>query len=344
MSTIYGYGVIDLAPLFEVSPVNNFLLQAINIFDYDTSDTPKVELDRILTDNATLMNDNVKRYGSEHNTTQLDKATGYLVEIPHFARIDQISAQDFQGRKATRENREATLMDISEEYVRKHKLAHSRTTEAYLANCLFNARVNSPKTDDQIIDYSTQFGTAQKVESLALSDASLDVMKAFDGFVNTIAAESESLVSSVRRYVLFAGASMFSKIRFHASMKSAFQYVSPLDAGNVVFNVREVLPNVQSFTIPGTNIDVVKVADPILSAYIGVDEGILLPIFVEGTNAYQRIAGPASRDMDLALGDTSEYYMTMHKDAKWNDISIRFEAGLLPVTHAFNLSMKITAE
>ncbi|CAI2538794.1 Uncharacterised protein [Serratia ficaria] len=339
----YGYEIVDLAPLFEVSPVNNFLLQALNIFDFDTSDTPKIEIDRIMNDNATLMNDNVKRYGSEHNTTQLPTATGYLVEIPHFARIDQISSQDFQGRKALRADREETLLDISTEYVARHKLAHSRTVEAYLANCLFNAKVNTPKTDDQLIDYSTQFGTDQKVETLALSDASLDVMQAFDGFVNELATDGQSLVSSVRRYVLFAGASMFSKIRFHASMKSAFQYVSPLDAGNVVFNVREVLPNVQSFTIPGTNIDVVKVADPILSAYIGADEGILLPIFVDGTGAYQRIAGPASRDLDLALGETAEYYMTMRKSNDWNDLSIRFEAGLLPVNHAFNLSMKITA-
>jgi hypothetical protein len=48
-------------------------------------------------------------------------------------------------------------------------------------------------------------------------------------------------------------------------MKSAFQYVSPLDEGNIITQRREILPNVKTFTMPGIAVDVVKITDPLLT-------------------------------------------------------------------------------
>ncbi|MEB6337663.1 major capsid protein [Serratia rhizosphaerae] len=340
----HGYEYVSLAPLFEAHPAQNFILQTLGIFDKDSSDTPKVEVDRIVEDNRTLINDNVKRYGSDHNTTQRQEGVGYLVEIPHFARLDQVTTQDFQGKLKLGTDREETLMDITSDYVRRHKIAHARSVEGYYANALFNGKVATPKTSDApLIDWATTFGTQQKTASIAFSDDSTDVVEAFNGLVDDVSTTAGGLISSLRRYVVFAGAGFYNKLRFHPSMKSYFQYVSPLDAGNIVVQHQELLPGVSTFDLPGLQVTVVKVQDPLLTAYIGTDEAVMVPVFTAETNVYQHIYGPASRDMQLALGATEEFYSYQVRDPRWNNIEIRYEAGLLPVNHVFDLSTRIAA-
>ena len=65
--------------------------------------------------------------------------------------------------------------------------------------------------------------------------------------------------------IVFAGSDAYSKLRFHTSMKSAFQYVSPLDEGNIITQRREILPNVKTFTMPSIAVEVVKITDPLLT-------------------------------------------------------------------------------
>ena len=126
-------------------------------------------------------------------------------------------------------------------------------------------------------------------------------------------------------------------------MKEAFQYVSPLEAGNIITQRRDLLPNVQTMSLPGLSVDVIKVTDPLLTAFLGSNEMVMLPIFRAGTNAYQHVYSPASTNTRLARsGDLQEVYSYLvEKDL--GEEEVYSEAGILPVNHVTNMAMRITA-
>ncbi|EXU73882.1 major capsid protein [Erwinia mallotivora] len=271
MATLIDYsafGLVDLTPAFTVTSQQNYLLQALNIFESVGSETIKISFDRIVESNKSLLNDPKKRYSFEHNSTARGDATNFLIECPYFLRSDQVSAADFQ-RGNRRPGRD--------EY-------------------------------DQVAD------------------------------------SAEGLYSNMTRVIVFAGRNVYNKLRFHPSMKSAFQYVSPLDVENIITKRRELLPNVQTMTVPGLSLDVVSVADPLLTQYIGADELILVPIFRAGTNAYNHIYTPASTNTKLArTGVAAEYFSYMiEKDLGETDIY--FEASILPVNNVTSSILKVSVK
>jgi len=340
-----AFKMADLMPLFEVMPQENYLLQSLNIFDKVGSGSIKVSLDTMAEDNRTLINDPKKRYSFEHNSTARDKASNYLIEIPHFHREDVVSAADFQqGNRKAGTDREETLVDIVSEYVSKHSKAHKRTVEAAYARALFTGTVNTPFTDEApVISYAQSFDAPFMVDSLDLTDNSIDVLEIFDSYLSSVSDATQGLYSDVRRVIVFAGADAFSKLRFHESMKSAFTYVSPLDEGNVITQRREILPNVQSFTMPGIAVDVVKITDPLLTPFIGKNEMIMLPVFTAGTGAYKHIYGPASVDTNLArLAGPQEVFSYQYEKPR-GEVEIVSEAGILPVNHCTAFTLKVTA-
>lgn len=340
-----AFKMADLMPLFEVMPQDNYLLQTLNLFDKVGSESIKVSLDTMAEDNRTLINDPKKRYSFEHNSTARNKASNYLIEIPHFHREDTVSAADFQqGNRKAGTDREETMMDIVSDYVAKHAKAHCRTVEAAYGRALFQGTVNAPFTDEApVIDYAQSFDAPFMIDTLDLTKAATDVLEIFDSYLSRVSDATQGLYSDVRRVIVFAGADAYSKLRFHESMKSAFQYVSPLDAGNIITQRRELLPNVQTFTMPGIAVDVVKVTDPLLTPFIGKSELIMLPVFTAGTGAYKHVFGLASVDTNLArLAGPQEVFSYQYEKPR-GEIEIVSEAGILPVNHATAFTLKVTA-
>ncbi|WP_286867784.1 major capsid protein [Pantoea sp. UBA5035] len=340
-----AFKMADLMPLFEVMPQDNYLLQTLNIFDKVGSKSIDVSLDTMAQDNRTLINDPQKRFSFSHNSTARDKASNYLIELVHFHREDVVSAADFQqGNRKAGADREETMMDIVSEYVAKHAKAHRRTVEAAYARALFTGTVNTPFTDEApVIDYAQSFDAPFMTDTLDLTTAAKDVLEIFDSYLSRVSDATQGLYSDVRRVIVFAGADAFSKLRFHESMKSAFQYVSPLADGNIITQRRELLPNVQTFTIPGIAVDVVKVTDPLLTPFIGRNEMIMLPVFTAGTGAYKHVFGPASVDTNLArLAGPQEVFSYQYEKPR-GEIEIVSEAGILPVNHATAFTLKVTA-
>ncbi|MFK3875886.1 major capsid protein [Pantoea agglomerans] len=340
-----AFKMADLMPLFEVMPQENYLLQSLNIFDKTGSDSIRVSLDTMAEDNRTLINDPQKRFSFEHNSTARDKASNYLIEIPHFHREDTVSAADFQqGHRKAGTDREETMIDIVSDYVAKHSKAHKRTVEATYARALFTGTVNTPFTHSApVIDYAKSFDAAFMTDTIDLTQTATDVLEVFDSYLSRVSDATQGLFSDVRRVIVFAGADAYSKLRFHESMKSAFQYVSPLDADNVITQRRELLPNVQTFTMPGIAVDVVKITDPLLTPFIGKNEIIMLPVFTAGTGAYKHIYGPASVDTNLArLAGPQEVFSYQYTKER-GEVEIVSEAGILPVNHATAFTLKITA-
>ncbi|MDJ0035167.1 major capsid protein [Pantoea allii] len=343
------WGMTDLAPLFSLTSQQNYLLQALGIFEKESSTSIRVAFDHLTESNKSLLNTPQKRYSFEHNSTELGNASNYLVEIPYFLRHDTISAADFQNgnRRAGRTDDE-TYTDILGDYIQAHAKAHKRTVESMYARALFKGDVYTPftETDNErkVIDYAASFDAPFMTDSIDLSSGTtVDVLEAFNGYLDRINAAADGLYSDVTRVVVFAGADAYSKLRFHPSIKEAFQYVNPLDAGNIIVQRHDLLPNVQTMSLPGLSVDVIKVTDPLLTAFLASNELIMMPIFRDGTEAYQHIYSPASTNTRLARSnDLQEYYSyVIEKDLGEEDIYS--EAGILPVNHVTNMTLKISA-
>jgi len=347
------FGMSDLVPAFSQTSQQNYLLQALGIFEKEASSTVRVAFDRLAESNQSLLNSPKKRYSFDHNSTELGQASNYLVEIPYFLRHDTISAADFQkAQRRAGSNDEETYFDILSDYINAHAKAHKRTVESMYARAIFAGEVFAPYNPEQdlddkerkVISYPISFDAPMMTETIDLAaSTTFDVLEAFNGFLDRINAAADGLYSDITRVVVFAGSDVYNKLRFHPSMKEAFQYVSPLAEGNIIIQRQDLLPNVQTMSLPGLSVDVIKVTDPLLTAYLGSNELIMMPIFRAGTNAYQHIYSPASTNTRLARsGDLQEVYSYLiEKDLGEEDIYS--EAGILPVNHVTNMTLKITA-
>ncbi|PXW21008.1 major capsid protein [Pantoea sp. JKS000250] len=343
------WGMTDLVPAFSQTSQQNYLLQALGIFEKEGSSEIRVSFDRLAETNQSLMNTPKKRYSFEHNSTERGTATNYRVEIPYFLRHDSITAEDFQqGKRRAGSTEEETYLDILGDYIQAHAKAHKRTVETMYARALFTGEVYTPftKTEDprQIIDYATSFDAPFMTETIDLnSSTTLDVLEAFNGFLDRINAAADGLYSDITRVIVFAGADAYNRLRFHPSMKEAFQYVSPLAEGNIIIQRQDLLPNVQTMSLPGLSVDVIKVTDPLLTAYLASNEMLMMPIFRAGTNAYQHIYSPASTNSRLARTKIAQEYFSYLIENDLGEERIYSEAGILPVNHVTNMAMRITA-
>ncbi|MDU6438923.1 MAG: major capsid protein [Pantoea sp.] len=347
------WGMTDLVPAFSQTSNQNYLLQALGIFEKEGSSEIRVAFDRLAETNQSLLNTPQKRYSFEHNSTERGTATNYRVEIPYFLRHDSITAADFQqGKRRPGTTEEETYLDILGDYIQAHAKAHKRTLESMYARALFTGEVYAPYNPDEdledkerkVIDYAASFDAPFMTETIDLnSSTTFDVLEAFNGYLDRINAAADGLYSDITRIVVFAGSDAYNRLRFHPSMKEAFQYVSPLAEGNIIIQRQDLLPNVQTMSLPGLSVDVIKITDPLLTAFLASNELIMMPIFRAGTNAYQHIYSPASTNTRLARsGDLQEYYSYLIE----NDLGeekIYSEAGILPVNHVTNMTLKITA-
>lgn len=343
------WGMTDLVPAFSQTSQQNYLLQALGIFEKEGSSEIRVSFDRLAETNQSLLNTPKKRYSFEHNSTERGTATNYRVEIPYFLRHDSITAEDFQqGKRRAGSTEEETYLDILGDYIQAHAKAHKRTVETMYARALFTGEVYTPftETEDarQIIDYAASFDAPFMTETIDLnSSTTLDVLEAFNGYLDRINAAADGLYSDITRVIVFAGADAYNRLRFHPSMKEAFQYVSPLAEGNIIIQRQDLLPNVQTMSLPGLSVDVIKVTDPLLTAYLASNEMLMMPIFRAGTNAYQHIYSPASTNSRLARTKIAQEYFSYLIENDLGEERIYSEAGILPVNHVTNMAMRITA-
>lgn len=348
------WGMTDLVPAFSQTSQQNYLLQALGIFEKEGSSEIRVAFDRLTETNQSLLNTPKKRYSFDHNSTELGSATNYRVEIPYFLRHDSITAADFQqGKRRPGSTEEETYLDILKYYVERHAKAMKRTVEEMYARALFKGEVYAPYNPDEdlqdkerkVIDYATSFDAPFMTDAIDLtSSTALDVLEIFNGYLDRINAAADGLYSDIVRVVVFAGADVYTKLRFHPSVKEYFgPTVSPLESGNIITQRRELLPNVQTITLPGMSVDIIKLEDKLHTTYLESNEMVMLPIFRAGTNAYQHVYSPASTNTRLARsGDLQEYYSYLiEKDL--GEEEIYSEAGILPVNHVTNMTLKVTA-
>lgn len=341
---IIGNEIVDLSPLFQLTSTRNFLLSSLNIFDGDGVTSHKVSVSRLLEDNTSLFNQPTARFSNEHNVTARQNGKEWLIELPYFLREDLIVPADIQGKRKPGSDIQETVTDIYSDYMNKHAVAFMRTRESYLARSLFSGQVYTPKTDDLLIDFGDLFGVAPMTATIDLNATDSSTLRQIDDLVSQITEAAQSQAAAIERVIVFARGDFYSDLRFSQGMQVAMQYVSPFDDANVVITRRDLLPGVSTFSIPGTNCDVVKVTDPLLLAQIpeGVD-AIAIPVFQKGSGIYTNIYGAASSTFELLNAAPAEVYSWSFESERGNAINVISENSALPVNHGLGFSVHISA-
>lgn len=213
-----------------------------------------------------------------------------------------------------------------------------------MAASLFSGRTYTPKTDDVLIEWGKLFNvTPMKATVNASSTDTTKIFKEFDQIATDIIEKAQSQAAAVERIVVFCKPEAFSAIRFSAGMANAFQYVSPLEEGNVVYQRRDLLPGVTAFTIPGTNIDVVKLVDPLHLAHMTAD-AVAVPKFAKGSNVYQNIYGAASSTFELINAAPAEVYSYSYESSRGDAVNVVTENSQMVVNHGVGFSVQITVK
>ena len=338
---IIGNERIDLSPLFQLTSTRNFLLSSLNIFDGDGVTSHKVSVSRLLEDNTSLYNQPTARFSNQHNVTARQSGKEWLIELPFFMREDLIVPADIQGKRKPGSDIQETVTDIYSDYMNKHAVAFMRTRESYLARSLFSGQVYTPKTDDLLIDFGDLFGVAPMNATLDLSATDSSTLRAIDDMVSQITEAAQGMASQVERIIVFAKGGFYSDLRFSPAMEAAFRYV--IDEGNVVYQRRELLPGVSTFSIPGTNCDVVKVTDPLLLAQMGDADAIAIPQFAAGSGVYQNIFGAPSSSFQLLDSTPAETYSWSYESERGDVVNVISESSALSVNHGLGFSVHIKA-
>lgn len=341
---IIGNEVVDLSPLFSATSTRNYLLASLGIFDGDGVTSHKVSVSRLLEDNTSLFNHPTARFSNEHNVTSRQNGKEWLIELPYFLREDLIVPSDIQGKRKPGADIEETVTDIYADYMSKHAVAFMRTRESYLARSLFSGTVNTPKTDDVLIDFGDLFGVAPMTATIDLTSTDSSALRQIDDLVSQITEAAQSQAAAIERVIVFARGDFYSDLRFSQAMQIAMQYVSPFDDANVVIARRDLLPGVSTFSIPGTNCDVIKLTDPLLIAQMpdGVD-AIAIPVFQKGSGVYTNIYGAASSTFDLLNASAQEVYSWSYENERGSAINVISENSALSVNHGLGFSVHITA-
>lgn len=341
---IIGNERIDLSPLFQLTSTRNFLLSSLNIFDGDGVTSHKVSVSRLLEDNTSLFNQPTARFSNEHNVTARQNGKEWLIELPYFLREDLIVPADIQGKRKPGSDIQETVTDIYSDYMNKHAVAFMRTRESYFARSLFSGQVYTPKTDDLLIDFGDLFGVVPMTATIDLNATDSSTLRQIDDLVSQVTEAAQSHAAAIERVVVFARGDFYSDLRFSQGMQVAMQYVSPFDAANVVVARRDLLPGVSTFSIPGTNVDVIKVTDGLILQHFpeGVD-AIAIPVFQQGSGIYTNIYGAASSTFDLLNAAPAEVYSWSFESERGNAINVISENSALSVNHGLGFSVHITA-
>jgi hypothetical protein len=99
---------------------------------------------------------------------------------------------------------------------------------------------------------------------------------------------------------------------------------------------------VSTFSIPGSNVDVIKVTDPLLLAQMGDADAIAIPQFAAGSNVYQNIYGAPSSNFELLDATPAETYSWSYESER-RRVNVINEHSSLPVNNGLGFSVHIKA-
>lgn len=94
---------------------------------------------------------------------------------------------------------------------------------------------------------------------------------------------------------------------------------------------------------PGTNIDVIKLVDPLHLAHMTAD-AVAVPKFAKGSNVYQAIYGAASSTFELINAAPAEVYSYSYESSRGDAVNVVTENSQMVVNHGVGFSVQITVK
>lgn len=326
---------LDLVTPYADKKVDGNLLTDLGLFDRETSQTAKVEVDYLLGEQSKLLN-TVERYGSEVNDVSRDRAKNFTVEIPHVATSGKISSSDFQGHRAFGTDRETTALELIAAEGDRQFGSFARSREKMFAQALFEHKVIDPHTNDGVIDYADVFDKRQGNETLKTAQGEI-ALEQLDAFKRRIRRLMGASTRNMPGFILVADDDLYSAIKWDSATLSLLKdgLVSP----NMLFNNKEKTPGFEWFTVNGLTV----VQNPNSDYAIGEGEGFLFPMTHRSVGSYARnIVGPASRNFDQAAsGQVRDFYAYVLEN-KLNNPEVYSEWSSLPVVYRPDFVSKIT--
>ncbi|MGM1333677.1 major capsid protein [Serratia marcescens] len=326
---------LDMVTPYADKKVDGNLLTDLGLFDRETSQTAKVEVDYLLGEQSKLLS-TVERYGSQVNDVSRDRAKNFTVEIPHVATSGKISSADFQGHRAFGTDRETTALELIAAEGDRQFESFARTREKMFAQALFEHRVVDPHTNDGVIDYADVFDKRQGNETLKTGAGTI-ALEQIDNFKRAIRRNMGGMTRSMPGFVMVCDDALFSAIKWDPTTGAMIKdgLISP----NFLFNNKEKAPGYEYFSVNG----VTFVQNPNPDYAIGEGEGFLFPMTHHSVGSYARnIVGPASRNFDQAAsGQVRDFYAYVLED-KLNNPEVYSEFSLLPVLYRPDFVSKIT--
>ncbi|AVU35685.1 minor capsid protein E [Serratia marcescens] len=311
------------------------LLTDLGLFDRETSQTAKVEVDYLLAEQSKLLN-TTERYGSDLNDVSRDRAKNFTVELPHVATSGKLNASDFQGHRAFGTDRETTALELIAAEGDRQFESFTRTREKMFAQALFEHKVVDTHTNAGVIDYADVFDKRQGNETLKTGAGEI-ALEQLDAFKRRIRRLMGASTRNMPGFILVADDDLYSAIKWDSATLSLLKdgLVSP----NMLFNNKEKTPGYEWFTVNGLTV----IQNPTPDYAIGEGEGFLFPMTHRSVGSYARnIVGPASRNFDQAAsGQVRDFYAYVLED-KLNNPEVYSEFSLLPVLYRPDFVSKIT--
>lgn len=332
----------DMSPLFELFPRNNYLLSNLNIFEGNPVTSKRVVLQDLTDSNLSLLNEPMSRFSSAHNVTARPADVQRLIELPWFPRRDSFTLADVMDKRAigTDYPVEETEADIAQFYLTRHQTAFTRTNEKAFARCLFAGESYDTKEFDTVINWGSVFGQERFTESFDFSSTTVNPVDALEDLVSAVELKADGLAASITRYVVFCTPAFYNGFRRNIAFRESFLYTDVFDKRNPVYQQGDLLSNA-SFDIPGSNITLVKVIDPLLTQFLPDIGAVLIPFFTEGTHAYDNFYGAGSGNFGY-IGTAQEFYSYTFKNYENTEYSVVSENSFIPVNRVFGLSAALT--
>lgn len=335
MSDINNFVVSDFSTVFSDRPVYNRLLQSLGMFQFESVDQSRVNFDYLI-NNKQSTADAVARYGSEFKSSSKSKASLHQFEIPHFALLDSVTPEDWQGKRVAGENRPMDAEDVVAQYLVNHYDSFEDTIEKYMADALFRGIQNAPYTQEPVIDLQVEFGLNQQTQNINWSNAATDVDSSTDDIQIKIKNGLGERVRMMQKVVCVCGPQYFKAVKANAKVREAFTFVKPYEPENIIHNFYEVLPGVQYFDYNG--IMFVMTTDPLHG--VGSNEAYFFPKMRKESGVFKHFGGPASRHAGMATKGGARYHQYQLKDPKWANLEVVGEMGVIAVNHLPNIVVK----
>lgn len=331
----------DLTPLFDALPRRNYLLSQLGIFEGFPVASKRVVLQDLTDTNLSLLNEPMSRFSSAHNVTARPVDIQRLIELPYFPRRDVFTPADVMNKRAlgTQFPIEETEADLAQDYLARHAIAYNRTNEKAFARCLFAGESYDTKEFDSVISWADTFGQTRLEQAFDLTSTTVNPADTLDDVIQAIELKADGLQASISRYIVFCTSSFYNNFRRNAVFRESFVYTDIYDPRNPVFQQGDLLSNA-SFDIPGSNVTLVKVIDPLLTQFLPENGAVVIPLLPE-TGAYTNFYGAGSGNFAY-LGTSQEFYSAAYKNYENTEYHVVSENSFIPVNRVFGLSCALT--